>query len=168
MASGVSGGSPAEAPVSAATDQETPDGAPPAPLAACPSNGRLDALAETAKDYARNARADNTRRAYDSDWRQFSSWLRRQGFSALPPDPQTVGLYLAACVADVSSGAKRYAVDGTGRGAAPVSVATLERRISGICWHYRQLGQPLDVGDRHIATVLAGIRRAHGRPPVQK
>ena len=44
---------------------------------------------------------------------------------------------------------------------AGVSVATLERRLSGICWRYRQLGQPLDVRDRHIATVLAGIRRRH-------
>ena len=48
------------------------------------------------------------------------------------------------------------------------SVATLERRLSGICWRYRQLGTPLDASDRHIATVLAGIRRNHGRPPVQK
>jgi integrase len=58
-------------------------------------------------------------------------------------------------------------IDG-GPGRAPVSVATLERRLSGIAWHCRQLGQPLDAQDRHIATVLAGIRRAHGRPPVQK
>jgi hypothetical protein len=29
-------------------------------------------------------------------------------------------------------------------GRAPVSVATLERRLSGICWRYRQLGEPLD------------------------
>ena len=28
--------------------------------------------------------------------------------------------------------------------------------------------QPLDIRDRHIATVLAGIRRRHGRPPLQK
>ncbi len=49
-----------------------------------------------------------------------------------------------------------------------MSVASLERRLSGIAWHYRQLGKPLDTQDRHIATVLAGIRRAHGRPPVQK
>ena len=55
-----------------------------------------------------------------------------------------------------------------GRGQEPVSVATLERRLSGICWRYRQLGEPLDTSDRHISTVLAGIRRAHGRPPVQK
>ena len=50
----------------------------------------------------------------------------------------------------------------------PVSVATLERRLAGICWHYRQRGAPLDTSDRHISTVLAGIRRAHGRPPLQK
>jgi hypothetical protein len=50
----------------------------------------------------------------------------------------------------------------------PTSVATLERRLSGICWHYRQLGDPLDSRDRHVSTVLAGIRGQHGRPPVQK
>ena len=58
----------------------------------------LAALGEKARDYARNARSENTQRAYDADWRQFSSWLRRQGFDALPPNPRTVGLYLAACV----------------------------------------------------------------------
>jgi len=115
----------------------------------------LAALGEKARDYARNARAENTQRAYDADWRQFSSWLRCQGFDALSPNPQTVGLYLAACVEG-------------GRGKEPISVATLERRLSGICWRYRQLGEPLDTSDRHISTVLAGIRRAHGRPPVQK
>jgi len=116
---------------------------------------QLDALGAKARDYARNARSENTQRAYESDWRQFASWLRRSGFDPLPPDPQTVGLYLAACM------------EGE-RGREPVSVATLERRLSGVCWRYRQLGAPLDVGDPHIATVLAGIRRAHGRPPAQK
>src|SRR5208283_4130849 len=74
-------------------------------------SGPLAALAETAKNYARSARASNTRRAYDADWRHFSSWLRRQGLPQLPPDPQTVGLYLAACA------------DGAGHGAEPTSVA---------------------------------------------
>jgi integrase len=115
----------------------------------------LAALSEKARDYARNARSDNTRRAYDADWRQFSAWLRRQGVDPLPPDPQTVGLYLTACM------------EGE-RGRESVSVATLERRLAGICWHYRQRGEPLDTSDRHIATVLAGIRRAHARLPVQK
>ncbi|HEY8138730.1 MAG TPA: integrase [Methylocystis sp.] len=134
------------------SDDEVETGPPVAERNATP---HLAALGEKTRDYARNARAENTQRAYDADWRQFSSWLRRQGFDALPPNPQTVGLYLAACV------------DG-GRGKEPFSVATLERRLSGICWRYRQLGEPLDASDRHISTVLAGIRRVHGRPPVQK
>jgi len=126
-----------------------------APLAARAPSPHLTALSEKARDYARNARSDNTQRAYDADWRQFAAWLRRQGLDPSPPDPQTVGLYLAACMEG-------------GRGTEPVSVATLERRLSGICWHYRQRGEPLDARDRHISTVLAGIRRAHGRPPAQK
>jgi integrase len=116
-------------------------------------SGRLVALADIAKAYARAAQADNTQRAYSADWRHFASWLRRQGLSETPPDPEAVGLYLASQVE---------------RRGAELSVATLERRLSGIAWRYRQLGQPLEIRDRHIATVLAGIRRRHGRPPSQK
>ena len=131
---------------------ETP--LPPAlPLQASGLSGRLAGLAETAKAYARSAQADNTQRAYAADWKMFASWLRRQGFAETPPDPEAVGLYLAAQVE---------------RRGAELSVATLERRLSGIAWRYRQLGQPLDIRDRHIATVLAGIRRRHARPPAQK
>jgi integrase len=116
-------------------------------------SGRLAALAESAKAYARAAQADNTQRAYAADWRHFASWLRRQGLAETPPDPEAVGLYLASQVE---------------RRGAELSVATLERRLSGIAWRYRQFGQPLEIRDRHIATVLAGIRRRHGRPPLQK
>ncbi len=152
---------------------DSEDGGPP--LAEQPAP-HLAALGEKARDYARNARSENTQRAYEADWRQFSSWLRRQGLDPLPPDPQTVGLYLAACMEDgvsagarniggVSAGARNI---GAGGGRPALSVASLERRLSGICWRYRQLGEPLDTSDRHISTVLAGIRRAHARPPVQK
>ena len=109
--------------------------------------------AETAKAYARSLQADNTQRAYAADWKMFASWLRRQGLAETPPDPEAVGLYLAS---KSSATARSF------------SVATLERRLSGIAWRYRQLGEPLDIRDRHIATVLAGIRRRHGRPPLQK
>ncbi|MGJ0509315.1 MAG: tyrosine-type recombinase/integrase [Methylocystis sp.] len=114
------------------------------------SDPRLTRLAETARTYARAARSENTVRAYESDWRRFASWLRRNGFPETPPDPQTVGIYLAA------------------QAEAGVTVSTLERRLSGVCWRYRQLGLPLDAADPHVATVLAGIRRKHARPPVQK
>ena len=116
-------------------------------------SGRLAALAETAKAYARAAQADNTQRAYAADWRHVRLLAAPPGLSETPPDPEAVGLYLAAQVE---------------RRGAELSVATLERRLSGIAWRYRQLGQPLEIRDRHIATVLAGIRRRHGRPPLQK
>ena len=79
-------------------------------LLASALSGRLAGLAETAKAYARSAQADNTRRAYAADWKMFASWLRRQGLSETPPDPEAVGLYLAAQVE---------------RGGAELSVATL-------------------------------------------
>ncbi len=141
-------------PEGAALEAQAPGGGSPALLpAAGRLSGRLAVLAETAKDYARSAQADNTQRAYAADWKMFASWLRRQGLPETPPDPEAVGLYLASQVE---------------RRGAELSVATLERRLSGIAWRYRQLGEPLEIRDRHIATVLAGIRRRHGRPPLQK
>jgi integrase len=151
---GVRDGADGRNPEAAALETDAPGANPPALLpSAGRLSGRLAALAETAKDYARSAQADNTQRAYAADWRQFASWLRRQGLAETPPNPEAVGLYLAAQVEP---------------GGAELSVATLERRLSGIAWRYRQLGQPLDIRDRHIATVLAGIRRRHARPPAQK
>jgi integrase len=141
-------------PEGAALETQAPDANSPALLpSAGRLSGRLAALAETAKDYARSAQADNTQRAYAADWKMFASWLRRQGLPETPPDPEAVGLYLASQIE---------------RRGAELSVATLERRLSGIAWRYRQLGEPLEIRDRHIATVLAGIRRRHGRPPAQK
>ena len=50
----------------------------------------------------------------------------------------------------------------------PLSVATIERRLSGLGWNFTQRGFAVDRKDRHIATVLAGIRRKHAKPPRQK
>jgi integrase len=151
---GVRDGVDGPKPEAAAPETQAPGANPPALLPpAGRLSGRLAALAETAKAYARAAQADNTQRAYAADWKMFASWLRRQGLAETPPDPEAVGLYLASQVEP---------------GGAELSVSTLERRLSGIAWRYRQLGAPLDIRDRHIATVLAGIRRRHARPPAQK
>ncbi len=114
----------------------------------------VEALVETAKDYARNASSENTRSAYAKDWRHFTSWCRRSGFEPLPPDPKIIGLYIGACAA---GGAKL--------GGPALTVATIERRLSGLAWNFTQRGFFLDRADRHIATVLAGVRRKHAKPP---
>jgi integrase len=137
----------------------------------------LEKLAATAKDYARGAKADNTNRAYAADWRHYAAWSRRQGFPPLPPDPAVIGLYLAACASEAGmgenaprSGRGEGFGESTTRGAhsQTLSVRTIERRLSALTWQFNQRGFPLDRSDRHIAEVMAGIRRKHGRPPEQK
>ena len=114
----------------------------------------LEDLAGRARAYVEAASSSNTRRAYASDWKHFTSWCRRQGFAPMPPDPQTVGLYITACA--------------SGAGSRPNSVSTIERRLSSLAWNYAQRGIVLDRRDRHIATVMAGIRNRHAAPPRQK
>ena len=118
-------------------------------------SGSLERLVETARDYARQATADNTNKAYKKDWTHFSSWCRRRGATPLPPSPVLIGLYITNCASPDNA-------------SPPLSVSTIERRLSGLSWNYRQRGFQLDRKDRHIATVLAGIRRKHGKPPMQK
>jgi integrase len=118
-------------------------------------SGTLDQLVETARDYAKQALSENTLKAYAKDWAHFGRWCRMKGASLLPPSPEMIGLYLANLAAP------------TGKAPA-LSVSTIERRLSGLGWNYAQRGFILDRKDRHIATVLAGIKRKHARPPVQK
>jgi integrase len=118
----------------------------------------LEGLAETARDYARGAKAANTQRAYAADWKHFTAWCRRKALEPRPPDPQVVGLYLAACASEPSAPGKKSS-----------AVRTIERRLSALTWMFSQTGEPaLDRADRHIAEVMRGIRRRHGRPPNQK
>src|SRR5580693_2591012 len=77
--------------------QSRPQAPPPAVDPAPPLPARLAPLAETARDYARAATSPNTNRAYAADWRHYAAWARRQNLAALPPDPQVLGLYIAAC-----------------------------------------------------------------------
>lgn len=119
------------------------------------ASGSLERLVETARGYAEQATAENTNKAYAKDWAHFSSWCRRRGADQFTPDPQLIGLYITEMAAPQD-------------GSPALSVSTIERRLSGLSWNYQQRGQRLDRRDRHIATVLAGIKRQHGRPPVQK
>lgn len=136
------------------SDKPNPPALPAAHRAENQIPSHLDGLADRARGYVEAASSSNTRRAYASDWKHFASWCRRQGFSLMPPDPQTVGLYITA--------------QASASGRDKKSVSTIERRLSSLTWNYSQRGQPLDRKDRHIATVMAGIRNKHASPPRQK
>ena len=157
---------PAEAEISSSASHNAPAGnerderdAPDRTSIALPAHvagsGTLDRLIENARDYAKASTAENTNKAYAADWRHFARWCRLKGAEPLPPSPEMIGLYLTDLAAP------------TGKTPA-LSVSTIERRLSGLAWNYAQRGFTLDHKDRHIATVLAGIKRKHARPPVQK
>jgi integrase len=140
-------------------DQEKPDAlALPSHV---PGSGTLDRLVETARDYAKQAASENTLKAYAKDWSHFSRWCRMKGIEPLPPSPEMIGLYLA----DLAAPTGRTPSQSASR---PLSVSTIDRRLSGLAWNYTQRGFTLDRKNRHIATVLSGIKRKHARPPVQK
>ena len=136
-------------------ERDAPDGASIALPAHVAGSGTLDRLVDTARDYARAATAENTNKAYAADWKHFARWCGLKGTDPLPPSPEMIGLYLTDLAAPTN-------------GSPALSVSTIDRRLSGLAWNYAQRGFSLDRNDRHIATVLAGIKRKHARPPVQK
>lgn len=118
-------------------------------------SGTLDRLVENARDYAKASTAENTNKAYAADWKHFARWCRLKGTDPLPPSPEMIGLYMTDLAAPTN-------------GSPALSVSTIDRRLSGLAWNYAQRGFSLDRKDRHVATVLAGIKRKHAHPPVQK
>ncbi|MDA8586539.1 tyrosine-type recombinase/integrase [Rhodobacteraceae bacterium] len=123
-------------------------------------SGSLDRLVDQARDYAASATAENTNKAYKADWKHFASWCRRKGIDPLPPrgdapSPAVIGLYISDCAKPQD-------------GSPALRVSTIERRMSGLSSMYRQRGLVLNLKDRHIASVWAGIKRQHARPPEQK
>ena len=118
----------------------------------------LKDLTDRARGYVEAASSANTRRAYASDWKHFASWCRRQGLAIIAArSPGRRALHHRAAPPAAAHGDRK-----------PNSVSTIERRLSSLTWNYAQRGQPLDRKDRHIATVMAGIRNKHAAPPRQK
>lgn len=151
--------SPSEPTMVSSANEESDRGPPSGEALTLPSSvagsGTLDRLVETARDYAQQAASGNTLKAYAKDWSHFARWCRMKGVESLPSSSEMIGLYLADLAAPSN-------------GSPALSVSTIERRLSGLAWNYTQRGFTLDCKNRHIATVLAGIKRKHARPPMQK
>jgi integrase len=106
----------------------------------------LQDAARRAEAYAREARADNTRKAYRSDWRHFQAWCAERDLDPLPASPQTVVLYIAGC-ADL------------------YKVTTLERRLASISQAHKTAGldSPALVSREPLHSVWSGIVRSKSR-----
>lgn len=103
----------------------------------------LATYGEQAKDYARQAKSQNTRRAYASDWDDFARWCQPYAFVPLPARPETVALYLTA-LADA------------------LKPSTLGRRLATISQVHQAAGHETPTTAAPVRLVWAGIRRAKG------
>ncbi|WP_333767737.1 site-specific integrase [Streptomyces sp. IBSBF 2435] len=95
---------------------------------AVPTNGpsavvdnTTPALSGAAREALAAGTADSTRRAYSSDWRQFTDWCIAEGFAPLPAQPETIVEYAA----HLTTTPRRS----TGR---PYSPSSVERAIAAI------------------------------------
>ena len=115
-----------------------------------PSDGSPAALAALAAaiDFAREALAPATLRAYRADWQHFCAWCRDAGWSALPAAPETVAAYLAALATTHTSSA-------------------LVRRLAALSRAHRLAGRDWPRAHPAIRNTLRGIQRSYGRPQRQ-
>ncbi|PQJ26733.1 hypothetical protein BSZ35_19270 [Salinibacter sp. 10B] len=111
------------------------------------SLGRLE-------DFAAQAQAENTIRAYAADLEDFRHWCKKMGREWLPAEPKTIGLYLGAR-------------------ADELSLATLERRLAAIASLHKEEGHesPASVAEGPLRKIWKGIvrektRQQDGAPPL--
>jgi site-specific recombinase XerD len=111
-------------------------------------------LGQRAREYAAAAKASNTLRAYQADWRDFRQWCETHQLASLPASPQTVALYL------------------TDR-AATLKTSSLARRLTTINRAHQAAGQPSPATMQNavVSEVWKGIKRTkgiaqHGKKPL--
>ena len=103
---------------------------------------------ETLKNL-KNSKANNTLRAYQSDFRDFSGFCAKNGLSSIPTQPKIIALYIT----HLSKTSK---------------FSTLKRRIASISVIHKLKGHYLDTKHPIIMENLHGIKRTIGSRQIAK
>ena len=91
----------------------------------------------------KNSKSANTLRAYQSDFRDFSSFCIKNGLNSLPTTPKILSIYLTHL-------------------SAVSKFSTLKRRIASISVIHKLKGHYLDIKHPIIMENLHGIKRVKG------
>ena len=91
----------------------------------------------------KNSKAQNTLRAYQADFRDFTNFCNQNGFKEMPTEPKILSLYLTHL-----SATSKY--------------STLKRRIASIGVLHKMRGHYLDTKHPIIIENLMGIKRKNG------
>ena len=103
----------------------------------------LKLLHEATLNNLKSSKANNTLRAYKSDFKDFGIFCAKHGFKALPSEPKIVSLYIT----HLSKNSK---------------ISTLRRRLVSISMVHKLKGYYLDTKHPIIVENLMGIRRVKG------
>ena len=103
----------------------------------------LKSLYEETLNNLKSSKANNTLRAYKSDFKDFGAFCAKHGLDSLPSEPKIVSLYLT----NLSKNSK---------------MSTLKRRLVAISMVHRLKGHYLDTKHPIIIENLMGIKRVKG------
>ena len=103
----------------------------------------IKTLHEATLNNLKNSKANNTLRAYKSDFKDFAVFCAKHGLNSLPTEPKILSLYLT----HLSKNSK---------------ISTLRRRIVSISMVHKLKGHYLDSKHPIIVENLMGIRRIKG------
>ena len=103
----------------------------------------LKSLHEATINNLKNSKANNTIRAYKSDFKDFAAFCTRHSLNSLPSEPKIISLYLTY----LSKNSK---------------ISTLKRRLVSISMVHKLKGYYLDTKNPIIVENLIGIKRVKG------
>ena len=103
----------------------------------------LKSLHEATLNNLKNSKANNTLRAYKSDFKDFGAFCIKHGLNSLPSEPKIVSLYLT----HLSKNSK---------------ISTLRRRLVSISMVHKLKGHYLDTKHPIVVENLMGIKRIKG------
>ena len=103
----------------------------------------LKSLQEETLNNLKSSKANNTLRAYKSDFKDFTTFCVKYGLNSLPSEPKIVSLYLT----HLSKNSK---------------ISTLKRRLVSISTVHKLKGHYLDIKHPIIVENLMGIKRVNG------
>ena len=109
----------------------------------------IKALHEETLNNLKTSKANNTLRAYRSDFKDFAGFCVKHGFKSMPTDPKIVSLYLT----HLSKTSK---------------ISTLRRRLVSIGVVHKLKGHYLDTKHPVIIENLMGIKRIKGSKQIGK
>ncbi|MGN7300338.1 site-specific integrase [Ferdinandcohnia sp. SAFN-114] len=106
-------------------------------------------LQKEAKNHLVNSKSENTKRAYQNDWKQFSNWCEKNGLQELPADPETLVYYITFL----------------GR---KFKASSIKRKMAAISQRHETAGYPSPTKTALVKGVWDGIQRKIGIKEVGK